>query len=410
MRNVNLSKLSIFSPRLDWLSVLGSIPHIDRERDLEFIETFFKEAGFEKVKNRKRPVFRSNVYGIEISFGRQKKTGGTFLKIEFQGQFFADSMDNSEIKINNVINTLWKQFGVSSPPNTTRVDIAIDILDVSHKTIFPDLSKKQYQILTNCKFPPKLKHAKYYNDGYDKEKETGISVYNSRYEFALYERLTKLEEYAKVPHKLWYVEYYKKLYDEAVNDVLRFEVRLKKKLCDYFTHAFFIAKDPINDVIRQSLAHFNHNHRIYFINSKKVMKPIKHIDQLFFRDDYQSIKQLRDDHNVETDLRGLHFPKNTTDLNPATTQIANALIVLGRTNPSDIEEINKNIEKKIIQNAEEIEKEIINQRKTENLFNFNREKQKEYEENYLETMHELRLMQSDPNSKVKIINEKLKTK
>lgn len=403
MRNVNLNKLKVLSPRMDWLSVLGDVPHIDREKDKENLIQIFHQMGFHKTDYRERLSFRTNVHGIEIMFGRTPKTGSRFLKIEFQGQFFADSMENCEKNIRSVVNKLWFILGVKTPPRVTRVDIAIDILDITHKKLWPDFTQKRYEIVSNTKEPPRLKIAKYYLDPEDRTIQTGVSIKSSRFEFALYERLEKLKEYDKIPHKLWYCRYYRDLYQEAWN-VLRIEVRLKKNQAEYFCNAFFIANYTIDESIKRSLAHYNHHHRFL---DKKTNKYIKHIDQLFYNEEYESIKTLRDKHNVETDLRGLHFPTVTTDFNPATTQIANSLIMQGRTSESDLEEIKENIAVKIVKNSEKVQSEIIAQRKTENLFNFCRENQKEYEENYKKTMQELNSMQNEHEHKRRVIKEKM---
>ena len=38
----------------------------------------------------------------------------------------------------------------------TRIDLATDIFDISHKKIFPDFAKERYQMITNSKNAPKL--------------------------------------------------------------------------------------------------------------------------------------------------------------------------------------------------------------------------------------------------------------
>ena len=73
------------------------------------------------------------------------------------------------------------------------------------------------------------KHTKHYNNEDDPIEETGISVNNSRFEFALYDRIIKLDKYARTPYQMWYVNYYRSLYEDAKR-VLRIEIRLKKEL------------------------------------------------------------------------------------------------------------------------------------------------------------------------------------
>ena len=49
MKEVTLSNYEIFAPRLDWLSVLGENPHIDRTRDLDALRVAIfrlKKRGF----------------------------------------------------------------------------------------------------------------------------------------------------------------------------------------------------------------------------------------------------------------------------------------------------------------------------------------------------------------------------
>lgn len=304
MKEVTLSKYEIFKPRLDWLSVIGDIPHIDRDRDFNAIIKFFSFIGFHKMEKRDRPTFRSNIYGIEVSFGRKRRSGNNFLKIEFQGKFFADSMENSEHKINMFVDLLWKTYGVITPPKVTRIDLSTDIKDISHKDLFPYFADGKYSIITNSKTKPKFNHSKHYNNEDDPTEETGISVNNSRFEFALYERIIKLDKYARTPHnKMWYVNYYRNLYGDSAR-VLRIETRLKKELSSYFNIAFFSNKMPLQEAVIKSMAHFNYHHRIYD-NEKECF--LERIDKLFYREEYQSIKALKLENNIEDDLRVLHF-------------------------------------------------------------------------------------------------------
>ncbi len=391
MRKLNLSKLNILEPRLDWLSVLGDIDHLDRDRSLPVLVEYFKSLGFHQMAKRDRPTFRSNIYGIEVSFGRKRKTGIIFIKIEFQGQFFADSTERSEEKINLFVDKLWKQFGVSTPPKVTRIDLATDIFDISHKKIFPDFAKERYQMITNSKNAPKIKHAKYHANSDCPSEETGISVYNSRFEFALYERIIKLDDYAKVPHKAWYVNYYRKEYEGALK-VLRIETRLKKELCEYFNVAFFVDKKPLKETIKKSYAHFNHHHRFF---DTKTNSFVEHIDRLYYREEYESIKTLKQKKNKEDDLQTLHFTKKTRDINPSTTQIARTLIANGHTSASDIIEVAKNIQDKIIKEADFVHQRMNEHKKTMDLFSFDPDEQRKQSIKFYELSMQLGKIQKE---------------
>ena len=378
MRNINLNNLKVLEPRMDWLSVIGDINHLDRERSLPVLKEYFKALGFHQMDKRQRPTFRTNVYGIEVSFGRKAKTGIIYIKIEFQGQFFADSMEQCEIKINSYVELIWKTFGVTTPPKVTRIDLTTDIKDISHKELFPDFADNRYYFVTNSKNKPKIKHSKHYDNEEDPSEETGVAVNNSRFELAIYERMLKLEKYERIPHKAWYVDYYKKLYGDAKR-VLRIEVRAKKELCEYFNIAFFVDKMNLQEVVKKSLAHFNHHHRIY--DSEKECF-LEHIDKLFYREEYQSIKALKLQNNKEDDLEKLHFSNPHSDINPALTQVARTQIANGDTSIHSLIEIMMNLQFKINKEVDNVRENVRNQKKTEKVFNFKKEEQRKKAENF----------------------------
>lgn len=391
MNTVKLKSFEIFEPRLDWLSVLGDTPHIDREDDLEALVKFFDSIGFHKMKKRDRPTFRSNIYGIEVSFGRKRKTGNNFIKIEFQGQFFADSMERSELKIKNFIDLIWKNFGVLTAPKVTRIDLSTDIKNISHKDLFPDFANERYCFVTNSKNKPKIKHSKHYDNDDKPSEETGISVSNSRFEFAIYERLLKLDKYAKVEHKAWYVDYYRKLYDEA-HRVLRIEVRVKKELCEFFNIAFFVDKMPLALVVKKSLAHFNHHHRIY--DSEKECF-LEHIDKLFYREEYQSIKSLKLQNNIEDNLERLHFSNPSSNLSPALTHIARVLIANGETGINSLANLMMDVQFKINKEVDNVRKNMIDQKRTEEIFKFDKVEQLKRSENFKNFSQHLNSLEKD---------------
>lgn len=380
MQKVQFKNLSIYEPRLDWISVVGDIPHIDREAEEQMILLFMSSIGFHKMEKRDRLTYRSNIFGIEIAFGRKRNTGVRFLKIEFQGQFFADSLENCDVKIKSFVALIWQTFGVQSPPKITRIDIATDILNISHKDLFPDFSDKKYQIITNSKQSPKFSHSKHYSDQNNPSEETGISVFNSRFEFALYERLLKLDQYSKIPHKRGYVDYYRGLYQGA-SKVLRIEIRLKKELCEYFNIAYFLELKPLPEIIKKTLAFFNHHHRIKDIEENEFLSSI---DKLFFRDEYESIKTLKISNNIGLDLDKLHFSNPYADINPALTFIARTQIACGRTSNADLTEILLSLKKKIHKEVENVEDKFIQQKRTQELFYFDKEQQEAFAEKFHE--------------------------
>ena len=391
MNNIKLDLLEVFDPRLDWMSVLGNISHIDRESELPTLIKFFNSIGFHKMENRKRPTFRCNIHGIEVSFGRKRKSGQNYVKIEFQGQFFAQSMEQAEPIIKSFVKLIWETFGVMTPPKVTRLDYATDIKNISHKELFPDFADERYYFVTNSKNKPKLTHAKHYDNEDDPTDETGVSVDNSRFEFAIYERLLKLNKYAKISHKDWYVDYYKKLYGDA-DRVLRIEVRVKKELCEYFNIAFFVDDMPLQEVVKKSMAHFNHHHRIY--DSEKECF-LEHIDKLFYREEYQSIKALKLANNVEDDLEKLHFTNIATDINPALTQIARTQVANEATGIHSLIEIMMNLQNKINKEVDNVRMNVINQQKTEKVFNFKKEEQKKRAENFSKFSQKLNQLEID---------------
>ena len=406
MKKINLNNLEIYEPRLDWLSVIGDIPHLDRDNPetLNAMKTFFEQIGFHKMSKRDRPTFRTNIYGMEVSFGKRKRSTTGFIKVEFQGQFFADSMPNCEAKIKMFLDKFWKAFGVMTPPKVTRIDISTDIKDVSHKDIFPDFADGRYCVVTNNQHKPKFYHSKHYSNEDDPTEETGISVNNSRFEFALYERVIKLENYAKTPHKMWYVNYYRDLYGDCAR-VLRIETRLKKELCSYFNIAFFLDKRPLVEVLIKSLAHFNHHHRIYDTEKECFLEDI---DRLFYRKDYESIKTLKLTNNLETDLEILHFNNPYSNTNPSEKHIARVLIANDRTSNQDIVDVMKRIKTKIYKEVEDIKVRLDEQKKTHKLFQFDEKQQEIYAQKFIEFSHKLERMQEENPEKVDSLLDYLK--
>lgn len=373
MKSLDLSKLDVFSPRLDWLSVTGDVSHINREEDIEAINYFFESIGFQQMKNKQRPVFRSSEMGIEVSFGKKKTDQTIFLKIEFQGQFFAESLENTEATLKTFINLVWEKFGVESPPKATRIDIATDIVGVTHKEIFPDLSKKRYDILGNSTRSPQVTLSRYNSDKNDLKKETGIQIWNNRFEFCLYNRLIRLKDYKEEPHKKWYVNYYNKQY-EGSDLVTRIEVRLKKNLCDYFNTAFFLARESLKDCLNKSLAHFNRHHR--FLDRKKN-EYIKHIDQLFFREEYETIKTLKLKNNIEADLKDLCYSRPFVNLNAPTKLLTRVMVANNLTSNEDILDVAKKIKSGFVKEAISVNRKLKEHKKTLEIFNFDSQRQLE---------------------------------
>lgn len=105
----DIDRFTILEPRGDWFSIVGDIPEIDYEDadSCHHIQNQFYDWGFMKIPKRDRLTFRSDLFGIEISFAKKRGTGNRYVKIEIQGKGCADSVENIEKKVREI----KKKFG-----------------------------------------------------------------------------------------------------------------------------------------------------------------------------------------------------------------------------------------------------------------------------------------------------------
>lgn len=337
MVKYNIDKYTVLEPRLDWISIVGDIPDIAYEDDDVFhkIENQFCDWGFARIKKRDRLVFRCDLMGIEISLGKKRNSGDRFVKIEIQGKGCADSIKNTEAKIKEIIKKVWDFLGVETPPHATRIDLAVDILGAKLKDIFPDISNKRYELISNSvkSKRPTLNLSKYHRNPYDLSEQTGFTVGNSRFEICCYDRILAIKDkYLNQENGAAYCEYYLKLYS-GYERVLRIETRASKELCEFFNIAFFANKNSLREIIPQALAHFNHHHSF-----KDVVKdkPLEHLDRLYFSDKFKTIKTLKNELELDFNIEKLFFNLGSKNYEVRISQLARSLVRTGRTTKNDI--------------------------------------------------------------------------
>lgn len=385
-----LSKFTVLEPRLDWISIVGDIPNIMYEEAevSGYIEKQFLEWGFVKMKKRERLAFRSDLFGTEISLGKKRNTGDRFIKIEVQGKGCSDSVENTEVKIKEMIKKVWEFLGVATPPHATRIDLAVDIMGARCSDIFPDLSDKNIKLVSESKHErkPTLSLAKFYKNTTDLTEQTGFTIGNSRFEICVYDRILALnDKYIHQENGRAYYDYYSKLY-KSHKKVLRIETRLTKELCDFFNIAFFSEKKTLREILPLCLAHFNHNH-----NFKNVQtgENIEAIDRLYFSENYKSIKTLKSELQMEIDLEKLFFNLGSKNYEVRISQLARSLVRSGKTKREDLKEVFDLLLQEMKFSSATLEKEILDFKKTCKFLNFQEDKQAQREQEFLKAVNDL---------------------
>lgn len=381
--------LNCFDPRLDWLSVIGDTPHIERERDEFKITETMNKWGFIKLNDKTRLTYRSETWGIEVSFMLKRRTSTSFIKIEFQGQYFATKPEICNSNIMTFIDKCWAEFGVLTPPKATRIDMAIDVIDSTVREILPDISNPKFALMTNTKKEHKPKLTKFYSDESNIHSETGMSIFNSRYQIVVYNRTEKLTQYAKKENKQSYCKYYNDLYS-GLKTVHRIELRLHKELCDYFNIQLFSCSQKINDILPECLAFFHHHHK--FITTANE-KPIAHLENLFSKKKYKSIKQVLSEKSIE--MKSTYTNAKYYNINPSIKYIAKFLISNGKTNIQDRKEIMLMLKLAIDEQIWVYLDELKNEKKTFELFKFNFPNQMDLAEEFLRRSAELKALHAE---------------
>ncbi|MFG1523867.1 hypothetical protein ABMA67_02540 [Halobacteriovorax sp. RZ-3] len=391
MQEINLTNLPIFEYRTDWLSVTGNVPHIDYDRDKDIIFKIASKHGFSKMKDKK--AFRAHNLGVEFRINKKRGTGESFLKIELQGRFFACNPSTHKDKILNIINLFWNEFKVTTPPKVSRLDVAIDIANASHTDIFPSFDDNNYIIFNNNDTKNnKIKHSKHYHDVDDPTRETAVTIQNSRYLLTCYDRIELLKFHENDESRNDYIEYYKKLY-EGHDKVFRIELRLKKELCEYFNISFFADNRPLNESLKKSLAHFSHNRRIW---DKNNFCYLNHIDELFHRSEYQSIKELISEVNSDINIEKLLFPSSES-INSSINHIAKVICKQQPNIKQALLELNRQLANAIEYQSGKILENLNQEEKTLKLFGYTKEHQQRLQEEFNEYRKQLKWLESDNN-------------
>ena len=86
--------------------------------------------------------------------------------------------------------------------------------------------------------------------------------------------------------------------------------------------------------------------------------------------------------NVEEDLETLHYSSHSVDLNPSTTHIARTLIATGNTSHTDLYQVMKNIQDKMVKEVDHMRQRMIDHKRTMNLFSINKEEQRKHSINF----------------------------
>lgn len=385
----DISKFKVLEPRLDWISIVGDIPNILYEQaDVSgYIEKQFLEWGFFRMKKREKLAFRSDLLGTEISLGKKRNSGDRFIKIEVQGKGCSDSVENTEVKIKEMVKKVWAFLGVATPPHATRIDIAVDIMGAKCGDIFPDLADNKFKLISSTKEKkPSLSLAKFYKDRENLSNQTGFTIGNSRFEICVYDRILALnDKYIHQENGRAYYDYYSRLYG-GHKKVLRIETRLSKELCDFFNISFFSEKKSLRDILPLCLAHFNHTHNFKNVENGKS---IETIDRLYFSEKYQSIKTLKSELEMDIDLKKLFFNPGSKNHELRIGQLAHSLVRAGKTSREDLREVFKRLLQALKYSNSTLEKEILDFKKTCDFMKFQEGKQNEREQEFLNVVNEL---------------------
>lgn len=391
----NIDKFTILEPRLDWISIVGDIPEIyyEEETQREVIKNKFHDWGFDEITKRHSLTFRNDFWGVEISFYKRRNTGDKQLKIEVQGKGCCNSTNATEEKIRSITQKVWSFLGVPTPPRATRLDFAVDILEAKLTDIFPDIASKKYKLITNSKKKSDLTLSKYYKNPEDLSEETGFTLNNSRLDICVYDRIFALNDKYKLQQNgIHYVKYYEELYGASPR-VLRIETRVKKRLCDYFNIAFFAGKMPLKEALPQSLAHFNSHHRFF---NTETNQPLEHLDRLYFRSEFKTIKTLQSNLNPNLKLKEIFFKHSEHNLEVRIIQLARAIIKNEKTSPGDFRLIMEGLKQAINKESFNLKVEMEQFLKSCAFFSLDPTEQNKLKLEFFKLVEELKKNQNKP--------------
>lgn len=132
MRKLGCETTSL-KPKIDWLTVIGDIPHINYLTDslqIGMVDDIIEgQLGIPLFDIKTRRVYLCTNRGIEISFERLRGAGTPSIQIKLKGTFFLNTNNKSEEKIRTLIDFLWERFSIKAAPRVSRLDVAVDIFD-----------------------------------------------------------------------------------------------------------------------------------------------------------------------------------------------------------------------------------------------------------------------------------------
>lgn len=239
----SLKNFEVLEPRLDWLTVIGDIPHIHWKNDIAtrfYLDYLFIEyLGIPLEKDGDRRVYYSRDLGIEIALSKKRGTGVPYISITFKGHACIYSNETLSKKIRDTIYTIWQKLAIEHIPKVTRLDIAIDILGASVTDVLPNFSNERYEFISSGK----IDHMKYFRKPGKPSVQTGLTLNAANYSITCYERIITLKKPKRTEN---YIAYYKDLYGNHPQ-VLRIESSIKRStLTDIFQHNFFLNPEKID--------------------------------------------------------------------------------------------------------------------------------------------------------------------
>lgn len=381
------SETASLTPRLDWLTVIGDIPHIDYSTDSVHVnllnEIIEEELGIPFYEQKKRRVYLNKDHGIEISFGKKRGSGNKFISVVFKGHAFLCTNEEAVEKIRRVINFIWEKLSIKSAPKVSRFDVAVDIIGKQIHQVFPDLRNKRYEFISNTNQKYKPSYDIFCKDPNDMSKWTGARISNSKFQIKLYERMLTLHKKMRQPV---YIDYYQKMYGDQKN-VLRVETMFKKgSTISFFAVGFFIKNEPLDQLLKNCLAHFYHHHRI---KDWKKNEYLENWQILYFAHEYKSLKTYEKEIELGMSVSDFEFAQTSKDYNSKIYSLARTLVASKRKEDHHLDDVRRKLPHFIKDVEEKVAIRESNYQKTRLVFS-----------SYIET--------KDPNEWEKAVKQKLK--
>ena len=342
-----LKDFTVFFKGIDWLTVIGEIPHIDyleSEIDIKAIDKTMDELGVPFHSLAKRRVYFNPDTGVEVAFSKKRGKGSKMVSISLKGHACLESMESMEKKIKNIVNFIWKKLGVMSIPKVTRLDIAVDIIGAKVFDVIPDFENPDYKVESHN--DTGYTHDKFYKDKNNPSLQTGARIKNSRCLITCYERMLTMNLDQRSIH---YIQYYNEIYGEAQN-VLRIETRMFKELCKYFNVAFFTGEKDLKTILQETMAHFIKSHRFLYKG-----KPLKSIDEIYCMDNYKSLKTLEKELDLKIPLSQIAFNQVNPNVQGKLRTLAKAMLANKTTSEVSIMYTMVDLKKMIEQEADNVE-------------------------------------------------------